>query len=118
MKWALVDSNNVVQNTIAYDPALPHGPYTPPDGLTLMEVNDWCEKDQPVTDTPPVVVLTTEQKNDAVLAQLDALDVASMRPLRAVLNAIQAGQAPSPMDIAKLAAHDTQAATLRETLIS
>lgn len=41
MRWALVDANSVIQNLIEYDPALPHGPYTPPDGLTLQEVNDW-----------------------------------------------------------------------------
>jgi hypothetical protein len=38
MKWALVDSDNIIQNVIAYDGA---DEYIPPQGVTLQQVNDW-----------------------------------------------------------------------------
>ncbi|MEO0035404.1 MAG: hypothetical protein RLZZ501_1427 [Pseudomonadota bacterium] len=56
--------------------------------------------------------------NAALLAQLDALDAKSVRPLRAVLAATQACATPDPADLAKLAAIEAQAATLRGQLTS
>lgn len=38
MQWALVNSNNIIENLIAYDGG---APYEPAEGLTLMQVNDW-----------------------------------------------------------------------------
>lgn len=38
MQWALVDLNSIVQNIISYDGK---SSYTPPIGLTLMQVNSW-----------------------------------------------------------------------------
>ena len=45
MKWALVDSNNIIQNTIAYDGTTE---YVPAEGLTLVQVNDWLDISDPV----------------------------------------------------------------------
>lgn len=115
MKWAYVDGNNIMQNNVEYDGV---SQVTPPNGWQLVQVGDWNDIGQAVTDTPPVVALTTQQKNDAVYAQLDTIDAASVRPLRAVLNALQSNQTPNPTDVAKLALHDQQAAALRGTLIS
>lgn len=38
MKWALVDGSSIVQNIISYDGV---SAYQPPQGLQLLEVNDW-----------------------------------------------------------------------------
>jgi L-fucose isomerase-like protein len=51
--------------------------------------------------------------NAALRTQLDALDAKSVRPLRAVLAATQAGATPDPADLAKLAAIEAQAQSLR-----
>jgi hypothetical protein len=39
MKWALVNSENVVINIIVYEGS----PFSPPDGLSLLEINDWVD---------------------------------------------------------------------------
>lgn len=38
MKYALIDSNNIVQNVIVYDGV---AEYAPAAGLALQQVNDW-----------------------------------------------------------------------------
>lgn len=38
MKWAWIDSNNIVRNIIVYDGI---AKYSPPEGYTLEEINDW-----------------------------------------------------------------------------
>lgn len=58
MKWALVDSDDIVRNIIIYEESLP---YTCPEWLTLTEINDWVNigdnKDipepLPLPDSPP-----------------------------------------------------------------
>lgn len=57
MKWALVDSQNIVQNTIDYDPLEPYGPYSAPAGLILMQINDWIEIGQDTQTPDPSQVL-------------------------------------------------------------
>lgn len=37
MSWALVDDSGKIKNIIVYNG---HDPYTPPDGLKLIEVSD------------------------------------------------------------------------------
>jgi len=40
MKYALVDSDNIVQNIIVYYEG---ANYTPAEGLTVQQVNDWVK---------------------------------------------------------------------------
>lgn len=56
MKYALVDNSGTVKNIIAYDPAEPYGPYTPPDGVTLTQINNWVEIEGNVNDPEPTPV--------------------------------------------------------------
>jgi hypothetical protein len=53
MQYAFVDSNNICQNLIAYDPSLPHGQVVPPTGQTLQEVNDWIQIGQNINASEP-----------------------------------------------------------------
>lgn len=50
MKWALVDERNIVRNVIVYNGV---DKYTPPEGLRVMEVNDWVEKEEGVDKAAP-----------------------------------------------------------------
>ena len=50
MKWALVDSNNIVQNVIVYDGV---SPYTPPDSLSAQQVNDWLNIGDDINEPQP-----------------------------------------------------------------
>jgi hypothetical protein len=50
MKWALVDNTNTVQNLIVYDGV---AAYTPPEGLTLQQVNPWVQIGQLSTIPQP-----------------------------------------------------------------
>ncbi|CCG42195.1 phage tail protein [Magnetospirillum molischianum] len=56
--------------------------------------------------------------NAPLLAALDAIDAATVRPLRAVLAAQAAGTAPAVDDVARLTELDSQAAALRLRLVS
>jgi len=49
-EWALVDANGIVQNIIVYDGS---SPYTPPQGLTLEQVNNWVQIGQNVNTPQP-----------------------------------------------------------------
>ena len=51
MQWALVDSNNIIQNIIAYDGI---AEYIPDIGLVLQQVNDWLGIDSNISDPRPV----------------------------------------------------------------
>lgn len=53
MKWGLVDSNLICQSVIVYDPT---NLYTPPDGLTLQEVNDWIVPGDNINTSEPIPV--------------------------------------------------------------
>jgi hypothetical protein len=57
------------------------------------------------------------QANALVVEQLSAIDAKSVRPLRAVLAAQSAGQAPAPADLARLDDLKAQADALRAALI-
>lgn len=50
MQWALVDKNNIVRNIIMYDG---ESPYTPPDWLTLMQINSWVNIGDNIDIPPP-----------------------------------------------------------------
>jgi len=49
MKWALVNSDGIVQNVIVYEGA----PYTPSEGLTLQQVNSWVNIGSHINDPEP-----------------------------------------------------------------
>lgn len=51
MKWALIDSSDIVRNIIVISPDIP---YTPADYFSLEEVNDWVNIGDP-KDTPEPV---------------------------------------------------------------
>lgn len=50
MIWALVDSENTVQNIIVYDGITP---YVPPNSLTLQQINPWVKIGQSVHTPQP-----------------------------------------------------------------
>jgi hypothetical protein len=54
--------------------------------------------------------------NGSLLARLAEIDAKSVRPLRAILDAQAAGNAPHPLDVAALAALETESAELRSQL--
>ena len=65
MKWALVDTNEIVVNVIAYDGV---SEYAVPEGLSLEEVNDWVDIGQ-ATDVPePTPVTPTIEQRRTVCA--------------------------------------------------
>lgn len=51
MKWALIDSQNIVKNIIAYDGV---SPYRVPDGMSLVQINDWVGRDEPMDKSAPL----------------------------------------------------------------
>ncbi len=61
-------------------------------------------------------VASIAELNAAILAQLDAVDIDSIRPLRAIAAAIQASITPNSSDVTKLDDLNAQAATLRAQL--
>jgi hypothetical protein len=72
MKWALVDAGNVVKNLIVYDGV---SRYIPPDGLSIIQVNDWVEIGELVdkAEPSPVVSDPEDQKlkrNEALKSNL------------------------------------------------
>lgn len=50
MKYALVDSNNIVQNFIVFNP---QSTYVPPFGLIIQQVNDWINLGDLITNPAP-----------------------------------------------------------------
>lgn len=50
MNWALVDSNNIVQNIIVYDG---ESIYIPQAGFTLQQVNSWINIGQNINTSQP-----------------------------------------------------------------
>jgi len=57
-----------------------------------------------------------EQRRQEILAELDRIDRASSRSLRAILTAQAAGKEPDKADIDKLAGYENEAVALREEL--
>ena len=57
-----------------------------------------------------------EQRRQEILAELDRIDRASSRSLRAILTAQAAGNQPEQADIDKLAGYENEAVALREEL--
>ena len=51
MKWALVDKDNIVKHLIVYDGV---AEYKPADGLSLIEVNDWIDKEDHKDKLKPI----------------------------------------------------------------
>lgn len=52
MKWALVNNENLIENIISYDG---EAEYSPPDGLQLIEVNDWLNIGDDINLNEPTV---------------------------------------------------------------
>lgn len=69
MKYALIDSNGLIQNLIVHNPS---SSYTPPSGLAIASVNDWLHVGQHITDAAPTSTPLTG--NDLIHAQLLALE--------------------------------------------
>jgi len=76
MQWAFVDNNNIVDNIIMYDGV---SQFTPPDGLSLQQINDWVgigqniNVSEPSYPTPPAPN-PNQQQIDSIINQLSALD--------------------------------------------
>lgn len=113
MKYALVNKDSIIENVVAHDPALPHGGYEPPTGLSIMEVNDWLNIGDNINAPEPVYTPTPEAVNKGISDQLSALDEKSVRALRSIAIAVAAGTSPGASDVAALQAHETAAAALR-----
>lgn len=52
MKWALINNQDIIENVISYDG---DAEYNPPEGLLLVQVNDWLNIGSHVNDSEPVV---------------------------------------------------------------
>lgn len=84
---------------------------TKPKGYMTPE--EW----QAVHPTPdPTPEDLAEQRKQEILMELDRIDRASSRSLRAILTAQAAGNQPEQADIDKLAGYENEAVALREEL--
>ena len=79
----------------------------PKSGKRRFQIQEW-----PVT-TPEE---QAEHRRLEILAELDRIDRASSRSLRAITTAQAAGQTPEQADIDKLAGYENEALALREEL--
>jgi len=79
MKWALVDSNDMVVNVIVYNGS---DPYLPPEGLILKEVNNWVDKgmksDIAERDVPKPIPDPVKQKQQRNLHYKNDLSMVAM----------------------------------------
>ena len=87
----------------------------------------WCNANNAVMNSDgngyTIVAISTptpeeqaEQRRQEILAELDRIDRASARSLRAILTAQAAGNEPAHADIDKLAGYENEAVSLREEL--
>ncbi len=75
--------------------------------------NTTCAEDGTVTfDAPDLTAVASAQ----AVVDLAAIDVATIRPLRSILVAQEAGDQPDPADVTKLTDLESQALALREKL--
>jgi len=79
--------------------------------------NTVVNADGTVTFTPPdVAAEQAEARRAEILSELDRIDRASSRSLRAILTAQAAGREPDAADTAMLATYEAEAVALREKL--
>lgn len=73
MKWALVDSQNIVQNIISYDGV---SPFQPQEGQILIKINDWVNLGDNININEPTIIdnlssnFTIEQRRGFVITAL------------------------------------------------
>ena len=79
--------------------------------------NSVVNADGTVSFTPPdVAAMEKEARRQEILIELDRIDRASARSLRAILAAQAAGREPVNADIQMLATYEAEAVALREEL--
>ena len=80
-------------------------------------LNTVVKADGTVTFTPPdVAALEKDARRQEILAELDRIDRASSRSLRAILTAQAAGNEPDIADVNMLDTYEAEAVALREEL--
>lgn len=114
IRTAIIE-RSIVTNIVMHDP---DGMWQPPEGAILVpsdiaNIGDFWNGAEFVV--PPT---TGERRRAAILAQLEAIDAKSVRPLRAILDAQAAGRTPDSADIARLADYRAQSEALRSGLAS
>ena len=87
---------------------------TKPAGYMTPE--EWQTAHPAPEPTPPTPEELAEQRRQEILSELDNIDRASSRSLRAILTAKTAGQEPDTADIEMLAEHESDAKKLRTEL--
>ena len=87
---------------------------TKPKGYFTPE--EWQTAHPAPEPTPPTPEELAEQRRMEILAELDNIDRASSRSLRAILTAQAAGQEPDKADVEMLAEHEANAKKLRAEL--
>lgn len=85
-----------------------------PSGYYTMD--EWGKLHPAPEPTPPTPEEFAEQRRQEILAELDRIDRASARSLRAILTAQAAGQEPDKADVEMLAEHEANAKKLRAEL--
>lgn len=88
------------------------------NGYRIVEIdNSGGKRRFQVQEVPaPTPKEQAEQRRMEILAELDNIDRASSRSLRAILTAQAAGNTPVQADIDKLAGYEAQAVALRKEL--
>lgn len=105
----------------AFHPTLA-GQFTPvPAGVTPGSTYDpdadtWTIAPIPEPAPAPAPQTPTAIRIAEIEVELTAIDAASVRPLRAILAATNAGTTPAPADVARLTELDAQAVALRAEL--
>ena len=87
---------------------------TKPAGYMTPE--EWQTAHPTPEPTLPTEAELAEQHRMEILAELDRIDRASSRSLRAILTAQAAGKEPEKADVDKLAGYENEAVALREEL--
>lgn len=79
--------------------------------------NTVVNADGSVAFTPPdIAAIQAEQRRAEIISELDRIDRASSRSLRAILTAQAAGKEPDSADVEMLAEHEADAKALRAEL--
>ena len=88
------------------------------NGYRIVEIdNSGGKRRFQIQEVPaPTAEEQAEQRRQEILAELDRIDRASSRSLRAILTAQAAGNQPEQADIDKLAGYENEAVSLREEL--
>lgn len=82
-----------------------------PEGYMTPE--EWQTAHPAPEPTPPTAEELAKQRRQEILMELDRIDRASSRSLRAILTAQAAGQEPDKADVEILAEHEADAKALR-----